>query len=107
MKVLCINAKNKPNDIQNKNWVVEGEEYTVLKLLKNTFTKEQYYSLAEVKPDAPYGGYKVNRFAIPENELEKYCIMFNLDYKFIKKNIDLLLETLVEESELEIEKIDK
>ena len=100
--VFCINDKQKPNEIPNTQWVKEGEKYTVEKLKKNALSKEQFFVLNEIKPPAPYGGYKVSRFAFTESELEKYCIMFNLDYNTIKENIDLLLETLVEEGELEL-----
>lgn len=99
MKVLCINASNKPNDILNKNWIVEGEEYTVLKLLKNTFTKEQYYSLAEIKPDAPYGGYKINRFAIHKDSVNEFLDMFKIPVETQEEILEAMLEKGVLEEE--------
>jgi hypothetical protein len=34
MKVICINDKNRPSDIPISKWIVEGEMYTVVKVMK-------------------------------------------------------------------------
>jgi hypothetical protein len=97
MKIICINNKHRPNEIRDINWLHLGDEYTVVKLLKSVITGEQFYELAEVKPDSPYGGYKITRFAIPESEILKFCDMFNVDIP----TDDDLLELLKEKQVLE------
>jgi len=77
--VKCLNDTAKPNDIKSCNWVKKGQEYTVVKIVKSIITGEQFFVLEEIQPDAPYGGYKVNRFGIEvdidklveENKLEE------------------------------------
>jgi hypothetical protein len=105
MNVTCVDNKNKPNEIPNSNWLIEKQKYTVVKLLRNKLTKEYYYKLEEVSPPSPYGGYKITRFAIPIEELEKFCKMFNLDIEKIKEDNEELFEILKKERILEEELI--
>jgi hypothetical protein len=65
MKVVCIDASCKPEEIPNSSWLVEGQEYTVLRVGKNKLTNEEYFILQEVQITPPYGGFKVNRFKLP------------------------------------------
>jgi hypothetical protein len=65
MKVICIDASCKPEEIPNSSWLVEGQEYTVLRVRVNKLTHEEYLVLQEIEPTSPYGGYKVNRFKLP------------------------------------------
>lgn len=64
-KVICIDASCKPEGVKTSSWLVEGQEYTVLRVGVNKITHEEYLILQEIQPDPPYGGYKVNRFRIP------------------------------------------
>ena len=68
MKVICIDASCKPEEIPNSSWLVEGQEYTVLKVGKNKLTNEEYFILQEVQITPPYGGYKVDRFILPHQD---------------------------------------
>jgi hypothetical protein len=65
MKVVCIDASCKPEEIPNSSWLKEGQEYTVLRVGKNKLTNEEYFILQEVQITPPYGGFKVNRFKLP------------------------------------------
>jgi len=65
MKVICIDASFRPEDIPTSSWPKEGEEYTVLRVGKNKLTNEEYFVLQEIQPPLPYGGYRANRFALP------------------------------------------
>lgn len=67
-KVICIDASCKPEEIPNSSWIVEGQEYTVLKVGKNKLTNEEYFILQEVQITPPYGGYKVDRFILPHQD---------------------------------------
>jgi hypothetical protein len=64
-KVICIDASFKPEEVPTSSWLVEGQEYTVLRVGKNKLTNEDYFILQEIQPNLPYGGYKVNRFRLP------------------------------------------
>lgn len=71
-KVICLDASNKPNEISNNNWLKEGEEYTPIKLMVHTPTRQKYFVLKEVHPDNPlYGGYSVERFGIPQEIIDE------------------------------------
>ncbi|MCU0354230.1 MAG: hypothetical protein MUD08_10915 [Cytophagales bacterium] len=54
MKVICIDDTHKPNEVQQKNWVKKGKEYTALRLYRNPLSGEQFFALEEVQPDPPY-----------------------------------------------------
>jgi len=69
MKVLCIDNSNKPNEIRTSNWIKLKQEYNVVKIKRNRLTNEEFFELEEIKPDAPYGGYKVTRFSFDLTEL--------------------------------------
>lgn len=100
MKVVCVNDKHRPNEIKDSNWIKVGKIYNVAKLKKSLITGEQFYELEEVKPDAPYGGYKINRFAIPDIEIEKFCKLFNVDVQTEQELLELLKEKEVLQEEL-------
>jgi len=68
MKVVCIDASCKPEEVPTSCWIVEGQEYTVLKVGKNKLTNEEYFILQEVQITPPYGGYKVDRFILPHQD---------------------------------------
>ena len=68
MKVICIDASCKPEEIPNSSWLKEGQEYTVLRVGKNKLTNEEYFILQEVQITPPYGGYKVDRFILPHQD---------------------------------------
>lgn len=72
MEALCIDDTNKPNEIQQKNWIKKGQTYTVVKLYTNPLSGEHYFALEEVRPDPPYGGYKVERFSFDVNDLSEF-----------------------------------
>jgi hypothetical protein len=68
-KILCINDKNRPNEIPLSKWIKKGEFYTPIKLLKcNVQGGILGFILAEIDLDAscePYKCFDVKRFAVP------------------------------------------
>ena len=64
-KVVCIDASCRPQEIPISCWLIEGEEYTALRVGVNKITHEEYLILQEVQPTPPYGGFKVSRFKLP------------------------------------------
>lgn len=71
MNVICIDNSGKPNEVRTSNWINLKQEYTVVKLKRNSLTNEQFFELEEVKPDSPYGGYKITRFSFDVLELNE------------------------------------
>lgn len=71
-KVICIDDTMKPNDISNKNWVIKGNTYTVVKMCISKLTGDKYFVLNEVKPDNKlYGGFNIKRFGIAPEDIEE------------------------------------
>lgn len=66
MKVICINDKDRPNEIPKNRWVEKGLEYTISKV---AFMKQQNIygvKLEELNNDDlfPYSYISLNRFGI-------------------------------------------
>jgi len=65
MKVLCINDKNRPNEVPESHWVKEGSVYTVVRTCKlNIQGGKIGYELEEISLDAysPYEYFDSARF---------------------------------------------
>jgi hypothetical protein len=78
MIVVCINDKDRPNEIPTSKWIEKGKEYTVIKAdYMNMQNKILGYQLQEIDLSGcfPYLYFAASRFAIkedqPEKELEK------------------------------------
>ena len=70
MKVLCINASNKPKQIPDDQWIKEGETYTVTRIVRPALQQGVLgLILKEIKliDCFPYEFYNSDRF-IPINE---------------------------------------
>ena len=72
MKVICINHKNKPAKISQKEWIKEGVIYTVIDVAQMGIQAGKYgYKLEEVELSSdsfPYEYYSADRFGILENQ---------------------------------------
>lgn len=70
MKVVCINAKNRPKQVAPTEWVTEGKEYTVIgKKAMNLQNGKIGYLLKEVQLSElsfPYELYDSERFISAE-----------------------------------------
>lgn len=69
MKVICIDDSAKPNEVSSRNWIKKGTEYNATWLYRNALSGEQHFELQEVKPDAPYAGYKITRFSFNHDDM--------------------------------------
>lgn len=76
-KVICVNDQNKPSKIPLSEWIVQGNVYTVRKIVPLALGNQLGFELEEVSlsPDSfPYEYYSASRF-IPledEKEIAKY-----------------------------------
>lgn len=69
-QVVCLNSKNKPNDIPLSKWVVEGQTYTVIKVGKMLIQNGLVgFKLQELNIDEyyPYQFFSANRFGLPKD----------------------------------------
>jgi len=66
MKVICIDANNKPKNVPIEEWIEEGNTYTVTKIVKMGLQKETYgFLLKEIQlsnKSFPYELYDALRF---------------------------------------------
>lgn len=66
MKVICIDADNKPKNVPIEEWVKEGDMYNVTRIVRMGLQKDTYgYLLKEVQLSSrsfPYELYNSSRF---------------------------------------------
>lgn len=71
LKVTCINDAERPNEVRITNWIKKGNDYTPIKIVKSKLSGDRFFVLEEVQPDAPYGGYNINRFALSQDTINQ------------------------------------
>lgn len=74
LKCICINDKNKPNEIPDSHWIEEGEEYTILFARFLLPQRVLGFQLNEIMLDescAPYEYFVANRFAFRKEDLQR------------------------------------
>ncbi len=82
MRILCIDDRNRPNEVPASQWIVKDCEYTVIKVVNCLGQGIKGYELEEVKIDsALYKYFAASRFApitppevIEEEELEEITV---------------------------------
>ena len=66
MRAICIDASNKPSKIPDNEWVVEGEVYTITRVVRMGLQDKKFgVMLKEVKLSSssfPYELYDAERF---------------------------------------------
>jgi len=72
MKVICINDKNRPNEIPTSRWVEKDKEYTIIAVAFMTIQNTYGCKIAEINNDDlfPYSYFALNRFGITKEEIE-------------------------------------
>lgn len=85
MKVICIDDKNRPNEIPTSRWIKKGQEYTIIKIAYMTQQGIYGCQLEEIDNSDlfPWSWFALSRFAVTKEEVLK----------------------LVKEKELELEEI--
>ena len=74
IEAICIDASNKPNDIPNSKWLVEGQIYHIIYTVTVLPQRKLAFHLAELELDEschPYEYFLSTRFAIHEEDIEK------------------------------------
>ena len=81
MKIMCINDKNKPQEIPTNKWVVNGEVYTLIGVQPLLSSNSMGFELAELTLGDecfPYHYFNPERF-IPVEETELNALEAELD----------------------------
>ncbi len=100
-KVICIDDKNKPQEIKQSLWIKKDNEYTITHIYYHPQQKLQGCELAEVEltDDCfPYVSFSLARFAIPQDQLELFIALL----KDCTDLNDIEIGHLIEESCLEL-----
>lgn len=71
-KVICVNDKNRPEEMPLSKWPKEGETYTATGLHDSHGNNSKGFYLAEfdTKGMYPYQSYNVNRFDFHPDEID-------------------------------------
>jgi hypothetical protein len=73
MEVVCINDKNRPNEVPMNRWIKKDQEYTITAVCFMKIQGIYGCKLAEINNDDlfPYQYFALDRFAISVKEIEK------------------------------------
>lgn len=100
IKCLCIDDKNRPQEILPQNWIQEGIQYNITHIYKQMNPTQkgiQGVELLEVKTKSVvYNCFKLSRFAIFESDLDKFFQMM----KDCTELNDIDISELISECEL-------
>jgi hypothetical protein len=81
MKIMCINDKNRPQEIPAKKWVTSGEVYTLIGVQPLLSSNSMGFELAEItlgEDCFPYHYFNPDRF-VPIDQSEYDAIEAELD----------------------------
>ena len=96
---LCINNKNKPNEILSQNWINEGTEYTINYVYYHVNQGIQGVTLDEVQTKSEkYSSYRLDRFAFTKEGIEQLIELMKECTELGK--VDIM--QLIEQSNLEL-----
>ncbi|MDX2303282.1 MAG: hypothetical protein NW226_10800 [Microscillaceae bacterium] len=97
IQVICIDDKNRPNEVPLSRWIKKGEIYHIIQIDKLTAQGGIYgCKLAEIDNDdlAPYQYFRLTRFAVPVLMEDEEAILDQID-------ISELEEVLKKEEKIE------
>lgn len=74
VECICINDKDRPNEIRLSKWVKEGNKYNIIYTVTVLPQRQIGVHLSEInltEDEAPYEYFLLNRFAFTEENLKK------------------------------------
>ena len=98
LKCICINDKNRPEEIPESHWVKKGEEYTLLFARFVLPQRTLAFQLNEIMLDescAPYEYFLANRFAFRQEDIQKL-----IDFIQDCNDMSLSMKELLEKTEV-------
>lgn len=106
VRIVCINDKDRPQEIPLNKWPKKDEWYTMTHLYYHPVQLVQGIDIAEMElgpEEYPYGTYKLSRFAVHKDDLEKLKQMVEDCNNLNDVDINKLLEESNVETHEEIE----
>lgn len=96
IECLCVDAKNKPEEIPFGCWISEKMKYHITHIYYHPFQGLQGAILKEVKLNGcgPYKSFKLSRFAFTENGKESLKIMIKACSELEELDLQELLKEL-------------
>lgn len=97
IQCICIDDKNRPNEIPIMKWVVKGRKYTISHIFSMVNQKGiQGCSLKEISLDGcePYECFRLSRFAFREEDLSALFELMSLCTELSDIDIKKELEEL-------------
>ena len=101
IECICINDKNRPNEIPIDKWVKEGEKYHVIYTWFAHNQKELAFDLYEIQlteKEYPYEHFLAKRFGFTQDQLLKLIEMIEECSKFTMPMEELLKQTELTET---------
>jgi len=99
VKCICINNKNKPQEIILQNWLKEGDEYTINYVYYHVNQGIQGVTLNEIQTNSiEYTSYRLDRFAFTQEGINQLIELMQECTELGK--VDIM--ELIEESNLEL-----
>lgn len=96
IECICINDENRPSQIPISKWVKKDSKYTIIKITIHHLQDDiQGCELAEISLDescVPYEYFKLDRFAISQDDLPKLKELIKLSSELSDVDIDSLIE---------------
>lgn len=65
-RVICIDNSNKPENIDNEQWIENDTEYIVTDMFRDLISDEISFKLLDKEPE-PFKGYVSSRFKMVED----------------------------------------
>lgn len=98
IKTKCINDRHRPNDFPISKWLKKDNEYHITHVYYHPEQQIQGVEIAEInmKDCYPYVSFKIDRFAIAMEDLEKLLELIKdcNDLNGVDIDVDKLIETL-------------
>ena len=95
VKAICINDKNRPNEIPVEKWVVEDHQYTIDHVFFHPMQGIQGVTIREITLDEscyPYTTFKLSRFGIRKDDLQEFIELAKLCTDLNEVTIEKLIE---------------
>ena len=91
IKVICIDDKNRPNEVPLNRWIKEGEAYHIIQIDKLNAQGGIYgCKLAEIDNDdlAPYQYFRLTRFAVPMTIQDEEEVLDQIDISELEEVLE-------------------
>ncbi len=90
MKILCIDDKNRPDEIPIEKWVVEGREYTPIFWSWHVAQGIGGVEVEEITLDSsnkPYTAFRMSRFVMDPKDMEEWMAIGKVSKELIETGI--------------------